>query len=77
MTVARLQGVVDGLADLTGGGLPGAESQSAVQVSLESIVHATDDIRDLSTGVESESLAERHDGDRQRMECREKRRTDG
>ena len=34
MTIAGLQGLVDGLADLAGGRLPGAESQLAMGVLI-------------------------------------------
>jgi hypothetical protein len=44
VAVSSLQGLIDGLTDLAGGRLPGAESQ----------------LRDLVAGVQSDLLAERH-----------------
>lgn len=74
MAVTGLQSLVDGLADLTGGGLPGTKAQLAVidalvfhlgdsncPLELEGhVIVKLEHVRDLSTGVESDLLAERH-----------------
>ena len=74
MAVTGLQSLVDSLADLTGGGLPGTKAQLAVIDALVShpvittahwssrrrVIVKLEHVRDLSTGVESDLLAERH-----------------
>ena len=64
VTVTGLQGLVDGLTDLTGGRLPSTESQGTaemVSVDIPSCVRFHVNIRDFGAGVEGNLLVERHD----------------
>ena len=68
VTVTGLQGLVDSFADLTGGRLPGTESQGAVRmvsVDIPSSIGFHVNIRNFSAGVEGNLLAERHDDSRE------------
>lgn len=61
MAIASLEGFVDSLTDLAGGRLPGAESQlTRFIVRRIQRQFQRSDLRDLSTSVELDSLAERH-----------------
>lgn len=67
MTVAGLESLVDSLADLTRGRLPGTETQLTATLVHSTIEHreGRGDLRDLSTGVEGDLSSKRHDGNTQ------------
>lgn len=77
MTVASLDSLVNSLAHLARGGLPGTESQQTGAVLACTMERQQyKNLRDLSAGVESDFLSKRHEVDMKWIDDDEQRQNE-